>query len=236
LPGRPGRRCVIGKKSSKQTTGPSKFAQPYIAAAATGLQSAFDANKGNIANLSGALQQKLPAVIDRTFNNPTLGAASGYTRDVLGGRYLGQGNPYLETMVDRTADDVTNRVNGAIGRFGRTGGDAHSAILGRELAGAENSLRYADYSSERDRMGAAVNDAVGLNSADAQNLATLLGYFDQTASLPTQDATGLAAALGGLMGNYTTTKARNSTLDNLLNTVSALSGAYKSVAGGGAGK
>jgi hypothetical protein len=68
----------------------------------------------------------------------------GHLNDIVSGKYLGQGNPYLENMIQQTNAGVNANFSGA----GRYGSGAHSGYL----ADAGNKLRYEDYGAERGRM------------------------------------------------------------------------------------
>tara|TARA_R110002074_G_scaffold262994_2_gene435113 strand:- start:711 stop:1415 length:705 start_codon:yes stop_codon:yes gene_type:complete len=223
--------AVMGKKSSKSTTGPSKFAKPYIQSGVNEVTNAYNANKGNIASISDILAKNMPGVVDSTINNEGLSAANTLNTDTLNGKYL-QGNPYLQQIIDQTNRDVTDGVNSGIGMRGVTGGSAHAQILARELAKSESNLRYTDYSKERGYQDAAIGKAAGLSTANDANIQTLLQYLTGAATIPTVGAENYSDQIAKLMGQYTTTTAKNSTLDNILNTVSAASSAYKSFSGG----
>src|SRR6478752_3096348 len=97
-------------KKSKSETGPSRFAQPYIASGANAAQGAFEANQPNIANISTFLQGNMPSIGARLLDDPGLKAASGYNSYVLGGKFLGS-NPNLQAIIDNTNSDVANKVN-----------------------------------------------------------------------------------------------------------------------------
>jgi hypothetical protein len=216
----------MGKKSSKSTTGPSKFAQPYIRAGADALNSVYQKAQPQLDTLTDTFSSSLPDIIKNTMQNPNLAAAGGYNADVLGGKFLGEGNPYLERMIGRTADDVQNRVNGSIGARGGAGGSAHSQILTRELADAENNLRYADYGTERGRMDSAVGQAAGLSSAGNQGIATLLASLQSGADLPYTGVDHYAGGLAGLLGNSTTTKQSQPWGPALLQGIGSAAGAF----------
>jgi len=192
-------------KSSKQETGPSKFSKPYIQAGANALQGAYDANQPNIQNISSFLQNNMGNVAASTLNNPTLGAANTYTQDVLGGKYLGAGNPQLGALIDSTNSDVANKVNASIGTRGGAGGSAQAQILARELAKNETGLRYTDYNNERTNQQQASGNAASLASAGNQGIATLLSYLTGQAQIPQSSANSYAQSLAGLLGNYNTT-------------------------------
>jgi len=153
---------------------------------------------------------------------------NSYTQNVLGGQYL-NGNPYLDNIVGQTADDVANRVNGAIGLAGRTGGDAHSQILARELANSENNLRYTDYNNQMSRMDQAAQNATSLAGAGNQGIATLLAYLQEGADLPMSGVNDYVNGIGRLFGNSQTTTQSQSGLDSLLGLVNAGTNLYKAV-------
>lgn len=192
-------------KKSSSTSGPSKWAKPYIQQGVTALSSVYNKAQPNLENMMGTFNTALPGIVDQTTHDQGLAAASGYNQDVLGGKYLGQGNPYLERMIGQTAGDVQNRVNGSIGARGRTGGDAHSQILSRELANSENGLRYNDYNNERGRMDSAVSGAAGLSGAGNQDIAALLATLQGGAELPYTGVDHYTQGLAALLGNAQTT-------------------------------
>ncbi|ODU22781.1 MAG: hypothetical protein ABS87_01025 [Sphingomonas sp. SCN 67-18] len=213
-------------KKSKSETGPSKFSQPYISSAANTVQNTFNANQGAISDIASTIQGGIPGLADKAFgDNPLVAAAKSYNQDVLSGKYL-SGNPLLEEMISKTAGDVTNRVNGAIGMRGRTGGDAHSSILGRELASAENSLRYSDYDAERARMAGASSAVPGLESAEYAGIAPLLAAAQAGAEIPFTGSNNLASAIAALMGNSTSTTSKQGLGAALMQAAGAAAGAY----------
>lgn len=191
------------------------------------MQNAYNQNAPQVQQIASLIQGGLPGLAEKAFgDNPLVTAAQGYNTNVLNGQYLDQGNPYLSGMISDTANDVTDRVNGAIGLRGRTGGDAHSAILGRELARAENNLRYSDYSSERDRMAAAASGAPALASAEYAGIAPLLAAAGAGAEIPFTASNNLAQALAGLWGNSQTTTQSQGLGSALLQGLGAGAGAY----------
>lgn len=190
-------------KSSRTETGPSRFAQPYIRAGADAVQGAYNANRGNIANISDFLQSNMGGVANSLLNNPDLAAASGLNNRVLSGEFLG-GNPHLQGIIDNTNSDVINRTNAAIGTRGGAGGSAQAQILARELARNEGNLRYADYNTERGYQNSAIGNATALSGANSNNIQTLLQYLTGQATIPQSGANSYASAIGGLLGNSQT--------------------------------
>lgn len=94
---------------------------------------------------------------------------TGYLGDVLGGKYLEEGNPYLQQVVDRTTRDAQagfdqQRANLARQTLapGRLGSSFHQQAMqtqqgefGQGLADALAGLRFGAYESERGRQGEA---------------------------------------------------------------------------------
>ena len=109
----------MGLSSSKSTTGPSKFAKPFISSAANTLQSTFNANQGNLEDIGNTFSGGFRSVADRAFApDPLVEQARAHSSDVLGGKFL-SGNPFLDAMIARTSGDVADRVNSTFGAAGR---------------------------------------------------------------------------------------------------------------------
>lgn len=210
----------MGKKS-KQTSAPSKYAQPYITNAANTLQTAVAGNQGNIDAISGQMQGLLPGLASRIGNDPLAGQAKAYANDVLGGRYLGA-NPYLDGMVNEARAGAFDTVNAGFGRSGMAGGTTHMQSLGRGLGQAELGLRYNDYAGERARMDGMANSAGQISIADLAALPSYLGLADSAATVPLTNAQALASGMGGLMGNYTTTTQKQGGLGSALGGLAGL--------------
>lgn len=212
----------MGKKT-KQTNAPSKYAQPYITNAADTLQTAVRGNQGNVDAISGQMQGMLPGLASRlTGSNPLTDAAKGYATDVLGGRYLGQGNPYLEGMVSEARSNAFDTVNGGFGRSGMAGGTGHMQSLGRGLGQAELGLRYNDYAGERARMDGMANSAGQISVSDLAALPYYLNLADSAATIPLTNAQALAGGMGGLMGQYNTTTQKQGGLGSALGGLAGL--------------
>ena len=129
-----------------------------------------------------------------------------YMGDVLGGKYLTEGNPYLQGMIDQTNDSVTDRINALFSSAGQTGSSRQIGELGKQLADAENRLRYQSYGDEMERMGQAAALGLSLNQATNANAATQGALGASAAEIPYIGAEKLAQGLGGLWSNSQTTK------------------------------
>lgn len=168
------------KSTSKETLAPSTYSQPYIDQAVQGV------------NAGAAQSQQL---LNKYL--PQGEQSLSYFGDVMGGKYLDQENPYLQGMIDRTGESVSNRVNSNFSASGRYGSDYHTGELTRGLADSENQLRYGNYAAERGMQnGAALGQLAGIQ--------TLAG-------MPAGFANDQAAAINGLVGKYVTSNGTNTT-------------------------
>lgn len=185
----------------KSTTKPVYESQ--ILGEHSNLTSAFDNNASNVADIQSQLQNLLGTAIGNYNNNPTLNAAKGYVTSTLGSSY--QDSPYLQGMIDQTNRSVANATTNALGTRGLTGGSAMAKILAGKLAENETGLRYNDYNNWQDRQAQAAAMAPGLSSADATNLSSVQNLAGQSATMTTDEALKRAAAVSGLLGQYTNT-------------------------------
>lgn len=192
-------------KSSKQTTksGPPKWAKPIIQGAAGQISGVVSGNQGNLDAQAGQIRGFLPGLGEKAFgDNPALGAATGYATDVLGGKYLNS-NPYLDGMISQTANDVSDRVNSLFAKSGGSLGTQHAGILTRELANAENQLRFGNYSQERQNQQGAAGLMPRLNASQYAGVMPYLAAQQTAGQLP-YAGIGNLGAIGGLLGGYGT--------------------------------
>jgi len=146
--------------------------------------------------------------------------SAGYYKDVLGGKYLNAGNPYLGAMLQQSDDAVTKAANQRFAAAGMGTGlsTPYMDLLSKNLANSENNLRYQDYDNQLNRMTqvGAQSDA-GYNAAQdrALNAATGLGsLYNQTQ----QQQLAAAQALGNQTNadNQTALAAANGNASNIL--------------------
>lgn len=212
----------MGLSSSKTTSGPSKAAMPYLKTASSAVQGAYDANQGNVENITRTLGSAFDGL---GAANPTLTSASTYVQDVLGGKYLDQQNPYLEDMIGTAKRGVTDDVNAIFSRAGQTGSSRQIGELGSRLSEAELGLRSQSYNAEMARRDAAVASALGLDNAETDRTSTQAQLGQLLATLPLTNASFLADSLGGLWGNSTTTKTTGNLGQMLIGAASNAAGA-----------
>lgn len=140
--------------------------------------------------------------------DPALEGARSHYTDVLSGKYLNEGNPYLQQMIDMTGNDVQNGVSASLGTRGLTGGSDYAGIIARELAKNSTGLRYNDYNTQSNRMDNAASSVGSLYNAENAALSPIFqAYQAQTA--PLLAANDYAQGVGSLLGNYTNTTQKN---------------------------
>lgn len=192
------------KSKTKSTNKPVYSAQ--IEGAAGDITNAYRTAQPGLESGAAKFGGILDSVLSRyNAGDPNITAARGYNADVLGGKYLDAGNPYLQQMIDQTGNDVSNGVTASLGTRGLTGGSSHSGIVSRELAKNSTALRYGDYSAERDRMGQAVSQVPGLIAAENGILDPAFSAYEAMQA-PIRAAVGAGSGVGGLLGQYQNTK------------------------------
>lgn len=158
-------------QKSNETVAPNPTYAPYVNDAANQQQGAYQAAQTNVnQNVMPALQQGM-----------------NYYGDELAGKYL-NGNPYLDNVLSKTNQDISNGVNSQFEGAGRYGSGNHAGVLADKIAANEDSVRYGNYANERGYMNAA---AAGLGSLGALS-----------ASLPQAAGSTYANNIGNLVGRY----------------------------------
>jgi hypothetical protein len=195
----------MGKKSKQKTTNePSAYAKGYITPAAGALGSAYSANQPQIQGSADALWKQIPGMMEKAFTpSATVLGANTNLQDVLAGKYL-NGSPHLQGIIDDTAGDVTDRVQSAFGRAGRTGSGANAGVLTKELASAENGLRYSNYNAERQAQMQALGLVPSIEGAQYAGIAPTLAAMQAAAGIPLDAANAYAGGTGNLLGQYNT--------------------------------
>lgn len=201
-----------------------------IEGAAGSITNAYNQNAPGIQAGADKFGGILDSVLSKyNAGDPNIEAARGYNADVLGGKYLDAGNPYLQQMADLAGNDVRNQVTASLGTRGLTGGSAHSGIVSKAVADKVLGLRYADYGAERDRMGQAVSQVPGLIAAENGILDPAFAAYDAMQA-PVRAAVGAGQGVGGLLGQYTKSTQKGSLAGLLAQMAGNAAQAY---AGGG---
>jgi len=172
--------------SKKQTTNSSQTqqatawapAQPYLQSGVQGL--------GDWMNGAGATSYQGPRVAD--MSDTTRGAldmlkqshgattARNYYNDTLSGKWLDQGNPYMERLQDATRASVMPSINSMFSANGLVGSTAHQGTIAREMGRAMADPLFRAYEAERGRMDAAagqlpnVDQIISGNNLQAGNI------------------------------------------------------------------
>jgi hypothetical protein len=113
--------------------------------AAQGAQGAFNQNFQNVGNAvgQGGLNDLQRQSVERL---------QPFARgDLL------NGNPHLESMIQRGANDIGSQANLLAGAAGRYGSGAHTSVLAREIGDMANTMRYNDFNTQQGRQ----MDAIG---------------------------------------------------------------------------
>lgn len=204
--------------SKKSTTKTRPWNAQAINSAQNTLQNTVAGNQGQLDANAGLVNSTLPGLASRVNNPHSLTtAAQGYASNVLGGQYL-NGNPHLDAIASQTRGNVSDQVNSVFSRAGRTAGDQHGQILTRELADAENRLRFGDYDSERNRMGQAAALTPGLVASEFAPVEAMLSAAQVGSEIPYLGARTLAQGTSQLQSPYSTSTQKQglgSTLANL---------------------
>lgn len=200
---------------STTKTEPWKAAQPQILGAGTAMQTAYDANAGNIQAATDSITGLMPSMVQKYQQGDAgVNAARDYNVSVLGGNWL-NGNPELDAVVGRSVNDTVNAGQAALGLKGLTGGSSYADILSRNAGNVASNLRYGDYNSERARMATAAGQAPGIAQADYLSVAPLLASLE-AAQAPINAASNYGAGVGGLLGPYSQTQQKRGALGSLL--------------------
>lgn len=195
---------------SSSSTKPLKQYAGDIRAGADALKDSYTQNAGDIQGYTDQTLGLLDGVLDRARNGDAgVNAARNYNVDVLGGRYLGEGNPYLQQMINQSGNDVRNQAQAALGVRGLTGGSDYAGLIADRVAQNSLGLRYQDYGAERNRMATAAGQAGTVAAAEAIPYQTALGLLDASTT-PIQAAAGYASGVGGLLSPYQKTTQKGS--------------------------
>lgn len=186
----------MGISSSKSKNKPIYKAE--IEGANKSLTGAYTTAAPKVQANADAISSLVPSLLERyKTGDPTINAAQGYTRDVLGGNggfsyqpdtYLTNlrdraytpnsyfnnvmngadgSNTSLDAMIALTNNNVANTTNAKLGTRGLTGGTVQSNVIARALADNETGLRYQDFSTQQQRRDAAAAQEAGLAQAYA---------------------------------------------------------------------
>ncbi len=188
----------LSKSKSKSKSDPWKPAQPYILKNLQQQDQVFTSTQPQLEAFAGQ-QRDTYGRIAPGAEQGIMGAQDVVNRNLSGANL--SGNPYLDAILGKTRENVMSSVGDQFGGAGRFGSGQHAAILGRELAAAENQARYQDYGQERGYQ----QDAIG---QAAQLMQGSQGILNNAAELPwigVQAANGAVRQASAGYGTQTTT-------------------------------
>jgi hypothetical protein len=185
----------MGKSKTKQKNEPWAPAQPYILKGLQQSGEVFDQQQPTLNKYSG-MQMDTYGRVAPGAETGIMGA-QGLVNNTLAGRFL-NGNPYIDGMIGQTAENVSNRVNSNFGIAGRYGSDYHTGELARQLADAENQMRFQNYAMERGYQDNAVGQAQQLMGGSQ-------GLLNNAAELPWIGVGALNGNVRNASGGYGTT-------------------------------
>ena len=127
-----------------------------------------------VADMTPGQTSAIDAITKRGMaKSPLLTGAQGYAGDVIGGKYLDQGNPHLAQAMAAARDDIGREVGGAFSTGGMAGSPMHQQFLTEAWSKATAPLLFQNYENERQNQQQmaglspelANSDFVGLNQA-----------------------------------------------------------------------
>lgn len=107
------------------------------------------------------------------------------------------GNPWLDTMFDKAADKVTDKINGTAGLRGRAGSGAHQQLLQSQLGNLANDIYAQNYQQERARQIDAISKLQSAWEDDYSRRTNAVGSAERLAMVPYLDA-GALQSVGAL--------------------------------------
>lgn len=202
----------MGKKKTVQTNDPWAPAQPYILKNLQQQDAVFNASQPDLMNYA-KLQRDTYGRVAPGSEAGIVGAQDLVNRNLSGANL--NGNPYLDAIISQRNQDIAGSVNDQFSSAGRYGSGMHAAILAREIANADDALRFQNYGMERGYQQDAIGDAqnlmggsqsllnnaaelpwIGVQAANGAVRQASSGYGTTT----TKQSGGLGSMLGGILG------------------------------------
>lgn len=189
----------MGKKKTVQKNEPWAPAQPYILENLRQQQNVFNSSQPDLMNYA-RMQRDTYGRLAPGAEAGIRGAQTLVNRNLSGANL--NGNPYLDAIIDQRTEDVAGGVSDQFGSSGRFGSAMHAAILAREMAKANDQLRYQNYSQER----AYQQDAIGQAQQLMGGSQSLLNNAAELPWIGVQAANGAVRQASGGYGTSTTTQ------------------------------
>ena len=188
----------MSKKKTVQKNEPWAPAQKYIL---KGLE-----QSGQVFDQQQPFLNKYSQEAFGAYGRMAPGAEAGITgsqnlvNDTLAGKYL-EGNPYLDSIINKNAGDIRNNVGAAFSGSGRYGSGMLGDNIADNIGEMATNLRYGNYAQERQNQIGAIDAAQGL-------MAGSQGLLNNAAELPWIGVGALNGNVRNASGGYgkTTTK------------------------------
>jgi hypothetical protein len=149
------------KSHSTTKNDPWAPAQPYILKNLQQQDDVFSSSQPSLMN-AAADQRATYGRVAPGAEQGIMGAQNLVNNNLSGANL--RGNPYLDAIIGQRNQDVIGSVNDQFGMAGRFGSGMHQDILARELANADDQLRYGNYATERGYQQDAIGQAGSLMS------------------------------------------------------------------------
>lgn len=172
-----------GGGNTTTRTEPPEFIRPYLQYGAQQAQGQYQGGGTPVVPFAPQTEQALALQQARaTSGSPVNTAASGYTADVLGGKYL-SGNPYADSMFNKAALATQNQL---ASQFAGSGRDITASAPARadQLNDLANQFYYQNYNDERSRQQGLVpyaGQVANQDYTDINQLGAVGGQVEQLA-------------------------------------------------------
>lgn len=179
--------------SNTTTRDPYAAAKPGLDQAAS-MATNWMADPSNYSAYSGPRVAQMSGMtasgIGGMFGQQGAGASMGYLGDVVGGKYLQAGNPYLQQLTDSIKSSVMPGINAQFSNAGMTGSTLHQGSLARGMTDALATPLFNQYNTERGLQQQAAGMLPGIDTAaqEARIKAGQLGEGYQQANLDAAQA------------------------------------------------
>ncbi len=170
-----------GSTKTTQSTEPWKGVQPYLTqlfqrgAAQSNVPSTFYPGTTFAGEdpLTSEYYQALTNLARK--GTPIMGEATDYTSDVLGGKYLGEQNPYLKAMLGNLTQEIGKNVGDQFSSSGGyMGSPGEQQTVAGEVSRAAMPYLFSTYGQERQAQGEASKNAILLDQIRKGDLSGLL--------------------------------------------------------------
>ncbi|WP_072389516.1 hypothetical protein [Hyphomicrobium sp. CS1BSMeth3] len=162
------------KSTSNTTKDPYAPAIPGLTSAASGITSWMN-NPANAQAYSGprvaGMSDQTSAGLDALYDSAGAKQTEGFLSDTVGGKYLEQGNPYMEQLMSSIRANVMPSVNSRVSAAGMApGSSVDQALVSRELTNATAQPLFQTYENERQRQMQAASQLPGVSQGIMGNM------------------------------------------------------------------